>query len=133
MRFFNTVAPGLIEMGFTQSKNDPCMFTNENTGAQVGLHADDVTSKPVTDGYDLKKNWNSFLFLFHRPPTFSPLKTACAIFQVRLAVDRLSLCRVLESCIVLFIYRHVTLSLVHLFHVLTSCYLLSIDKLLIQL
>ena len=41
MRFFNTVAPWLIEMGFTQSKNDPCMFTNENTGVQVGLHVDD--------------------------------------------------------------------------------------------
>jgi len=41
MRFFNTVAPWLIEMGFTQGKNDPCMFTNNNTGVQVGLHVDD--------------------------------------------------------------------------------------------
>jgi len=41
MRFFNTVAPWLIEMGFTQGKNDPCMFTNHNTGVQVGLHVDD--------------------------------------------------------------------------------------------
>ena len=80
-----------------------------------------------------EKELEFFLFLFHRPPTFLPLKTAYAIFQVRLVVDRLSLCRVLESCIVLFIYRHVTLSLVHLFHVLTSFYLLSIDKLLLQL
>ena len=41
MRFFNTVAPWLIEMGFTQGKNDPCMFTNHTTGVQVGLHVDD--------------------------------------------------------------------------------------------
>ena len=41
MRFFNTVAPWLIAMGFTQAKNDPCMFTNETTGVQVGLHVDD--------------------------------------------------------------------------------------------
>ena len=83
-----------------------------------------------------EKELEFFLFLFHRPPTFLPLKTAYAIFQVRLVVDRLSLCRVLESCIVLFIYRHVTsLSHIHLFafHVLTSFYLLSIDKLLLQL
>ena len=41
MRFFNTVAPWLIEMGFTQAKNDPCMFTNDIAGVQVGLHVDD--------------------------------------------------------------------------------------------
>ena len=41
MRFFNTVAPWLIEMGFTQGQNDPCMFTNEPTGVQIGLHVDD--------------------------------------------------------------------------------------------
>ena len=41
MRFFNTVAPWIIGMGFTQGQNDPCMFTNETTGVQVGLHVDD--------------------------------------------------------------------------------------------
>ena len=29
MRFFNTVAPWLISMGFTQGRNDPCLFSNE--------------------------------------------------------------------------------------------------------
>ncbi len=41
MRFFNTVAPWLIEMGFTQGQNDPCMFTNDTTGVQADLHVDD--------------------------------------------------------------------------------------------
>ena len=41
MRFFNTVAQWLIAMGFTQGKNDPCMFMHETTGVQVGLHVDD--------------------------------------------------------------------------------------------
>ena len=43
MRFFNTVAPAawLIAMGFTQGKNDPCMFTNDTKRVQVGLHVDD--------------------------------------------------------------------------------------------
>ncbi len=27
-------------MGLTQGKNDPCMFTNETTGVQVGLHVE---------------------------------------------------------------------------------------------
>ena len=41
MRFFNTVAPWLISMGFTQGRNDPCLFSNEETGVCVGLHVDD--------------------------------------------------------------------------------------------
>ena len=41
MRFFNTVAPWLIVMGFTQGKNDPCMFVNDKTGITVALHVDD--------------------------------------------------------------------------------------------
>jgi hypothetical protein len=41
MRFFNTVAPWLISIGFTQAKNDPCLFTNLETGVQLGLHVDD--------------------------------------------------------------------------------------------
>ena len=40
MRFFNTVAPWLISMGFTQGKNDPCLFSNAETGVCVGLHVD---------------------------------------------------------------------------------------------
>ena len=41
MRLFNTVAPWLIVMGFTQGKNDPCMFVNDKTGITVALHVDD--------------------------------------------------------------------------------------------
>ena len=45
MRFFNIVAPWLIVMGFTQGKNDPCMFVNDKTGITVALtvalHVDD--------------------------------------------------------------------------------------------
>jgi hypothetical protein len=40
MRFFNTVAPWLISMGVTQGKNDPCLFSNAETGVCVGLHVD---------------------------------------------------------------------------------------------
>ena len=28
-------------MGFTQGKNDPCMFVNDTTGITVALHVDD--------------------------------------------------------------------------------------------
>jgi hypothetical protein len=41
MRFFNTVAPWLTSIGFTQAKNDPCLFINLETGVHVGLHVDD--------------------------------------------------------------------------------------------
>ena len=53
MRFFNTVAPWLIAMGFTQAKNDPCMFTNETTGVQVGLHVDDGLVRGTQTAVDL--------------------------------------------------------------------------------
>ena len=35
------VAPWLISMGFTQGRNDPCLFSNEETWVCVGLHVDD--------------------------------------------------------------------------------------------
>ena len=48
MRLFNTAAPWLIEMGLTQAKNVPRMFTNSTRIQQQvpkwvcqGLHADD--------------------------------------------------------------------------------------------
>jgi len=41
MRFFNTVAPWLISIGFTQAKNDPCLFINLETGVHLCLHVDD--------------------------------------------------------------------------------------------
>ena len=69
MRFFNTVAPWLIAMGFTQGKNDPCMFTNETTGVQVGLHVDDGLVRGTQTAVDYFYTDLAVRFNF-KPPKF---------------------------------------------------------------
>ena len=71
MRFFNTVAPWLIVMGFTQGKNDPCtcMFVNDKTGITVALHVDDGLVRGTTNSQaefygDLAKRFK------YKPPTY---------------------------------------------------------------
>ena len=69
MRFFNTVAPWLIVMGFTQGKNDPCMFVNDKTGITVALHVDDGLVRGTTVAQaefyaDLAKRFK------YKPPTY---------------------------------------------------------------
>lgn len=69
MRFFNTVAPWLIVMGFTQGKNDPCMFVNDKTGITVALHVDDGLVRGTTAAQaefyaDLAKRFK------YKPPTY---------------------------------------------------------------
>jgi len=36
-------------MGFTQGKNDPCMFVNDKTGITVALHVDDGLVRGTTN------------------------------------------------------------------------------------
>ena len=71
MRFFNTVAPWLIEMGFTQGQNDPCMFTND-TGVQVGLHVDDGLVRGTQTDVDSFYEDLAVRFQF-KPPKFLSL------------------------------------------------------------
>jgi hypothetical protein len=69
MRFFNTVAPWLIEMGFTQAQNDPCMFTNDTTGVQIGLHVDDGLARGTQEEMDSFYEDLAVRFQF-KPPKF---------------------------------------------------------------
>jgi hypothetical protein len=72
MRFFNTVAPWLIEMGFTQAQNDPCMFTNDTTGVQIGLHVDDGLARGTQDEMDSFYEDLAVRFQFKPPKFLSP-------------------------------------------------------------
>ena len=56
-------------MGFTQGKNDPCMFVNDKTGITVALHVDDglVRGTPAAQAEfyaDLAKRFK------YKPPTY---------------------------------------------------------------
>ena len=69
MRFFNTVAPWLISIGFTQAKNDPCLFTNLETGVQLGLHVDDGLVRATV--YDTENFYNLLGSRFkYKTPTY---------------------------------------------------------------
>ena len=58
-------------------------------------------------GYGLKRTELLFILKWNRSTRIFSVKTY-DVFQLRFSIERLSLCRVLESLTVLFVYRHVT-------------------------
>jgi hypothetical protein len=44
-RWFETLSAWLIKDGFTQGKNDPCLFTNASTGLVVVVYVDDIITR----------------------------------------------------------------------------------------
>jgi len=52
MRWFLTIAPKLLDMGFIQRVNNKCTFRHPNTKACATLHADDMLVQVVRERLD---------------------------------------------------------------------------------